>query len=201
MSIVFFLKEINIEKLNNIYKIPNLNIPKLVNEGTTDIFRLITPPKTFLFTDNNHSQHKFDMLIPNLLNVKCFWCRNYFDWNYVGCPIEYVSAKVSKSYKSKISNLKYSIIENITPKKFVLENNDDVKIEGNSYYVIDGVFCSFNCCKSFVIDNKMTPVYKDSLKLLNKLYYDIYNKKNKYFQSPTLETVKGIWRRFNNKRI
>jgi hypothetical protein len=38
----------------------------------------------------------------------------------------------------------------------------------------DGIFCSFNCCKSFIMDNRKNPLYSQSISLLLKLYEHIH---------------------------
>lgn len=37
------------------------------------------------------------------------------------------------------------------------------------YYTVDGIFCSFNCCASFINDNSHKSLYDNSLQLLHKM--------------------------------
>lgn len=42
-------------------------------------------------------------------------------------------------------------------------------------YLVDGIFCSFNCCKAFIDDQKHNSIYKYSNHILDMMYYSIYN--------------------------
>lgn len=136
-----------------------------------------------------------------LLKYHCYWCRNPFDNIPIGCPIKYVSSQVEKKYHSRISRDVYTISENITKKKRVkIETEksrlakvgesrdsseisseqaeaDKLEIKEGEYYETDGIFCSFNCCKSWIRDNKHNKLYVHSETLLTKLYNDIMGTK------------------------
>lgn len=49
-----------------------------------------------------------------------------------------------------------------------------IKFVDDAYYC-DGVFCSFNCCKSFINNNQLNSLYSKSNYLLQNLYKKIYN--------------------------
>lgn len=40
-------------------------------------------------------------------------------------------------------------------------------------YVIDGVFCSFNCCYAFILENQNKILYRNSINLLHSLYLEV----------------------------
>ena len=42
-----------------------------------------------------------------------------------------------------------------------------------SYYTVDGIFCSFNCCCSYIHENSHKSIYDNSLQLLHKMYNDV----------------------------
>ena len=68
----------------------------------------------------------------------------------------------------------YTITENVTKKnKKKLEKNGEFISSTEEYYQTDGVFCSFNCCKAFIEDNKHKRVYDNSSLLLLKMYNEI----------------------------
>ena len=111
----------------------------------------------------------------NLLRYHCFWCRHPFDTRPIGCPIKYVSNKIVKNYYSNISKDVYTIKEDITKtRKNIIEssrvNEKNVETNNNTYYETDGVFCSFNCCKSYISENKQNSIYNNSEILLNRLF-------------------------------
>ncbi len=133
------------------------------------------------------------------MRYNCYWCRYTFDSEAIGCPIRYISTKAIKNYYSEVSKDFYTIKENITNHQtkmiekqacFVFtpinkdnkkdsKNTTTIKTNKKEYYVTDGVFCSFNCCKAFIKDNKgHNNIYEHSDFLLSKLYYDMYNVKN-----------------------
>ena len=55
---------------------------------------------------------------------------------------------------------------------------DDISIKDNQYYETDGVFCSFNCCLAFVLDNKHNRLYDNSERLLIKIHNKLMNSVN-----------------------
>jgi hypothetical protein len=58
------------------------------------------------------------------------------------------------------------------------KQNSQLLINKEEYYQTDGVFCSFNCCKSFIKDNKHNRLYEQSEFLLIKMYNDVLSSKN-----------------------
>lgn len=102
------------------------------------------------------------------LKYNCFWCRHPFDTQPIGCPIKYVSKFLIKRYNSNISRSTYSIKENVSENRF---DKDKSLIQSpDDYYETDGVFCSYNCCQAYIIDNKHNSLYTDSESLLMKMY-------------------------------
>ena len=132
------------------------------------------------------------------LKYCCYWCRHKFESASIGCPIKYISKKAVKNYFSEVSKDFYTIKENITRQrsqmihqnksKFVFTEMSaeseaaaatcTIEINHKDYYSTDGIFCSFNCCKAFIKDNKHNKLYESSDILLSKLYNDMYNVKN-----------------------
>lgn len=107
------------------------------------------------------------------LRYCCFWCRHQFNTKPIGCPTRYVSSQAVKTYLSETSKDIYTIKENITVvKRHNLSECSDSRVTVNTreYYETDGVFCSFNCCKAFIKDNKHNRLYDQSDNLLMKMY-------------------------------
>jgi hypothetical protein len=192
---VFVLKGVNINKVNEKYNISIIS--NLVNKecelpsNITKINDLTSShaPRTISFSDEvkrlricNISMIDFNT--KNNINCynhdyNCFWCHNPFDETIggIGCPIKYVSNKAIKNYYSEISKDVYTINENITTKckdRMKINNNVNLKIKEGEYYETDGIFCSFNCCKSFIEDNRHRKLYHQSMYLLTKIYKQIY---------------------------
>ena len=138
----------------NITKIDNLSI---ISEKQV----------TFSYLDESKKQHTYtlsmiDLLgkkIPTKTNINCYWCRHQFSSHPISCPIKYVPSEMIKTYFSEITRDNYIIRENITKKKLKrLQNttfpNCKLDINNNDFYMTDGIFCSFNCCLSFINENK-----------------------------------------------
>lgn len=176
----------------NIHKLYSLKIDKLekaTNAAETDTNKttrladLNKDNKAFVsFLDETKNSHvcNLSMVDINNINLKttsniynCYWCKHSFDSYAIGCPIRYVPKQCVKTYYSNISKDDYKIKEDITYKKYKqLENEDNYSLK-NSYYETDGVFCSFNCCKAYIKENRHQKIYNTSMTLLNKMYFDI----------------------------
>ena len=143
----------------------------------------------YTFLDESKQEHKCvitmsdftkDTILPKTTNIKCFWCKNSFDTNPIGCPLRWISGKITKEYHSEITKDTYSITENIPNSRKDILNNIIEKYESkfniidnnDDYYLVDGIFCSFNCCMAFIYDNQDQYEYQYSEFLL----YNIYNK-------------------------
>lgn len=197
---VFTLKNINIEKVDQKYGITlisNINttddIPPI---NTTTITELTETAKdtsldiiSFLDETKRIYQCNISMIdfisgnnTEKMKGYNCYWCKNSFNSIPIGCPINYVSSKVIKKYHSEVSKDDYIIKENITKYKrkllentdlFVTKNKAEINIKKDEYYETDGIFCSFNCCKAFIKDNKHNNLYERSDNLLIMLYKDM----------------------------
>ena len=140
-------------------------------------------------------------LLPDSTNLHCFWCRHSFNYKPIGCPIEYVPPRIAKTYHSEITKDKYILRENITPQQLKdLEKiahtdiNLNVKYEltENDFYLMDGLFCSFNCCLAYIKMNNGNPLYANSEALLNKIYYDIFDKNSQpLIEAPSWRLLKN----------
>jgi hypothetical protein len=154
-------------------------------------------PEIISFLDESKKSHQCDISMIDFnsgnsvssLRYNCYWDRHPFDTVPLGCPIKYIHSNVVKSYHSEISKDIYTIKENITRKKRLQirrkrqKNEDDTDtttttlsrvLQHKEYYLTDGIFCSFNCCKAFIEDNKHIRLYDNSLNLLVKMYYDMF---------------------------
>ena len=196
---VFTLKGINTEKIDQKYGITIVsNISQNIDQplNTTTITELTELNKdtsidiiSFLDESKRLFQCNVSMIdfynkncIETLKGYNCYWCRHQFSSKPIGCPINYVSSKVVKSYHSEVSKDDYMIKENITRYKsekigetdlFMTKNKSNIAMHKDEYFVTDGLFCSFNCCKAFIKDNKHNNMYEQSDSLLIKLYKDM----------------------------
>ena len=191
---LFALKNIDTQKIDQSLEIQTLsNFNQNFRENpvnTTKISELSSVNQTISFLDEAKKSHKCIVsmidfnthrkltdILHNFFN--CFWCRNIIPNNVdpIGCPIKYIPSQAIKNYYSEISKDHYTIKEDITNKKIHdLNESTDERIEviNKNYYLTDGIFCSFNCCKSYIKDNKNNSMYSLSEMLLLKIYNQIY---------------------------
>lgn len=198
---LFSLKNLNTEKVDQKYGITlisNISNGDMQPFNTTTISELNETNKnksidivSFLDESKKLYQCNVSMIdffshenTENLRMYNCFWDKNPFKTIPIGCPISYVSSKVIKKYHSEVSKDDYTIKENITKYKrelldkkdlFISKNKAKITIDKEEYYITDGVFCSFNCCKAFIKENKHNNMYEQSDNLLIKLYKDMNN--------------------------
>jgi hypothetical protein len=175
---IFTLKNINIETVEKKYGISvisNINIQREDNpENITKIQDLFVPApvvETVSFIDDSKNVHKcqisfinFDKQNINRQQYNCFWDRNPISKhvNPIGCPIKFIPTIETKSYYSEISKDMYTIKEQTSSKK-------------EQCYLVDGVFCSFNCCMAYIQSQKKQSMYELSEMLLLKIYKDMFD--------------------------
>lgn len=151
----------------------------------------------FSFLDESKKDHQCVVTMKTFLTnedfppstvLHCFWCRHSFHFRPIGCPIDFISDRMTKTYHSEITKDVYTLRENVTKLQLqqveeeVKEQQDrdvyriknDYKIQDRNYYLMDGLFCSFNCCLAFVKNNARNPLYVHSENYLTKIYFDIF---------------------------
>jgi hypothetical protein len=203
---IFTLCNINTEKIDQKYGITiisNIFTNEKPPDNTTKITELSdlnsnTSCNIISFLDETKRIYQCTVSIidfttgkdTEFLKYSCYWCRHPFDSRPIGCPIKFISNKAVKKYYSEVSKDNYTIKENITnykknmldtQKSFVfipLNNSSQINIDKKEFYSSDGIFCSFNCCKAFIKDNKHNVLYEHSEFLLSKLYFDMFGVKN-----------------------
>lgn len=180
---VFTLKNIDTDEIERLYGLnvsTNFTDTDVVPTNATKIVDLIQNKNQsqIIFFDETRKSHKCvltmidfergrDVTVCDKYN--CFWDRHPFDSIPIGCPLKYVSSTVTKKYHSEISKDIYTIRENITTTKALAIEDKNMTVDSNPYYETDGVFCSFNCAKAFVLENKHNKLYDNSMVLLYKM--------------------------------
>lgn len=193
---VFLLKNIDTVSLDRKYNVYSL-VREESKQQKTKIIDITEKDENnyFSFLDESKKDHQCiytmksylnNELLPENTSLHCFWCRHSFTYRPIGCPIEYVPPRISKSYHSEITKDKYLLRENLTLKQLAeLEKNitshpengnEEYKVNENDFYLMDGLFCSFNCCLAYIKMNIHNPLYINSESLLNKIYYEAFGK-------------------------
>ena len=205
---VFILTGVIIDKLDDKYGIKiisNLNYNENIPNNTTKLtdINLDKPIEIISFLDESKKIYQCNISMidfktgEELENLKynCFWCHHSFSSYPIGCPIKYISNKATKKYHSEVTKDTYTIKENITSEKtkriegsknipfvfsLMTEKKSDNKyeIKKDEVYITDGIFCSFNCSKAFIKDNKHIRLYEYSEILLSKLFNYIMRLEN-----------------------
>ena len=193
----FTLTGVNIYRINSTYKISTTSTETLEEEkkiynNTTKLTELNTikgTPDVVSFLDEGKRLHVCQVsmidfnsrMSVNLLRYHCYWCRHPFDTLPVACPIKYVPSQLEKTYISNISRDSYTIKENITTncrkKMEQYDESKNIAIKYGEYYETDSIFCSFNCCKAWINDNKHVRLYDQSDILLMKMYNNMMGTK------------------------
>jgi len=190
---VIKLKGVNTYMVEQNYDIHNVDRPYT---NIADI--MDEKPKSLTFY--NESRRPFTCNV-SMLDVRsnapisgnyrpcCFWDRHPFIGHALGCPIRYVSNRVSKSYFSEISKDTYIIKENVSGKRSAVAANEhgskaELSVEHNDYYETDGVFCSFQCMLAFINDNRHNELYARSEILMNKMIFEIFGTSSKINPAP-----------------
>lgn len=116
--------------------------------------------------------------VPTRTTLSCFWCRHGFDTMPIGCPLYYRPHRVVKKMSSEMSWKDSCIIrENVSNGVFqrIQGNLDHLPVYEQDFYIVDGVFCSFPCCLSFIRDNKhKNPIYRDSEHLIRQMCHHAF---------------------------
>lgn len=160
MKYTFILKGLDLKALHERYNIHS--------DGSIEN---ITEIKTMeiSYMDDSKRIHKCVNSVVNLesaIKYNCFWCKNSFSGEKITCPTRFVPSSISKTYYSEILKDKNTLRENVvrlSPEKLKDQN---IKVKTNSYYESDGVFCSRNCRKAYLEDNKHNHLYDDSEQLI-----------------------------------
>jgi hypothetical protein len=207
---IIVLKNINIDKIHTKYGLiqSNIVVKETKNpENTTKITELIENNNSsiFSFLDESKRKKKCSISMIDYNNGKevikksdynCFWDHSSIPENIkpIGCPINYISDKIVKTYFSEISQANYTINQHITSKnKEMIKTINDKRIEIKDcgFYETDGVFCSFNCCISYINANYHNPIYNNSKYLLYKMYNQMYKKNVKIEPAPNFRKLKS----------
>lgn len=192
-SASFVLKGINPSALDEKYNLAEMKSSSLSSAMLDNKTRLLDlqmqnrhDSNHFSFLDESKKDHQCVVTmkkyisqetLPESTMVHCFWCRHDFTYKPIGCPVEYIPHRMIKKYHSEITKDVYVLRENVTSaqlRELLPDENSHVQIQNRDYYLIDGVFCSFNCCLAFIKMNANEPLYHNSENYIKKMYYDIF---------------------------
>ena len=120
------------------------------------------------------------IFLPITTDKPCWWCRGTFKSSPIGCPIEYCPSTMSNSPLGRDSK-KLEYVKQKFINSNVVKERSDGSVEnpscktGYDFFETEGIFCSFPCCKAYIIDkNGSNRKYKESCTLLTLMYYKLY---------------------------
>ncbi len=131
--------------------------------------------RAYYFLDTRKDQNK---IWPNMIDVTlagplpasttklCWWDRHPFQTKPVGCPLRHTSAKLP------LLNQVVDTASGGDSRSVKINKKDDPK----EIYETEGYFCSFPCCKAYIISRKSETKYKESLSLLTMMFMSFYDK-------------------------
>jgi hypothetical protein len=155
--------------------------------------------RAYYFLDARKIQTKFWMNcisaetggpMPVSTTKPCWWCRTTFTTRPIGCPLLYsVATGIEKERFEK----------HLTLNNWSNRLRTDEEGEGregldhrhqNDFFEVEGVFCSFCCCKSYVLDQRSNPKYKESLALLGQLFQFYHGVAPDFPRAPSWKLLK-----------
>jgi len=189
---LILLPNIHPDKLDRQY---NIQLTSNLNNNVSPVnctqLKTILPnkniSKNYSFLDESKKKHTCDIhlvdyilkqKLPNETTYHCFWCRNSFTFSPIGCPIRYVPSILTKRYFSNITRDYYTINQPISRNDYKREDNKETSytLTSKDYYETDGIFCSFNCCMSYINTNTHNSLYTQSKLLLQQIFYKYFKK-------------------------
>lgn len=146
--------------------------------------------KNFTVVDNNadkiSSQKNWvlmadfveNAILPIHTDKPCWWCREPFNGAPVGLPLRFHKNKEFGQEAEKMK--KHFKLFNLTTD------------HGNEYFETEGIFCSFCCCKAFILDSipKQQAKYRKSSGLLTLLYLKINSVLEKIVPAPSWKVLR-----------
>jgi hypothetical protein len=124
--------------------------------------------RVYFFLDTRKIKNKlwsnmFDVTnsgpLPAVTNKPCWWCRHSFQTKPIGCPLKYYSYDADD-----INSIRFR--EKLEKEGFPTETTD--------LFETEGYFCSFPCCKAYIISQRGNIKYKESSSLLSLLFITFY---------------------------
>lgn len=191
------LRNINPTDVEKKYKLVSLNTSSSLSSRqpshTTSISNIVAPQSRLVsfIDESKHPREGTVSMIDfdtkeQLYNIEksmndsgvqkhCYWDRNVFTNQGIGCPIKYVPSKATFTYTSQTSQENHLLKSDINTNRLLDVDNKGIEIEKNDYYITDGIFCSFNCCQAFIDDKKNEPMYASSKFLILNIYNKIFD--------------------------
>jgi len=119
-------------------------------------------------------------ILPQYTTQRCHMCHNTFTSRVLGCPIDYKIQDENSLEKDYIKNYFSSLNFTLT--------------EGTDYFITEGVFCSCNCVKEYILMKLSihgSAKYYNSLTLLTLMKKKIFGEE-KFVFTPCMNRIKTL---------
>jgi len=139
--------------------------------------------KAYYFLDTRKVQNKYwgimldvtaNGSLPMATTKPCWWCRHSFKTKPIGCPLVY------HSQPEGIDKERFE-------EKLALAN---ITTQGSDFFETEGYFCSFPCCKAYILSQRNSMKYKESAALLSLLFYTLYKRREIIPAAPPWKILK-----------
>jgi hypothetical protein len=140
--------------------------------------------KAYYFLDTRKVQIKYwgvmldvtmNGILPSTTTKPCWWCRHSFKTRPIGCPLVYHHNKK----------------EGIDKERYEQKLKDaNIPADRNDFFETEGYFCSFPCCKAYILSQRNNVKYKESPGLLSLLLYILYRSKDIIPVAPSWKLLK-----------
>ena len=140
--------------------------------------------KAYYFLDTRKIQIKYwgimldvtmNGVLPALTNKACWWDRHSFKTPPIGCPLVYHAHKTEGVDKERFEE------------KLKAAN---IPAGRNDFFETEGYFCSFPCCKAYILTQRNNMRYKDSAALLSMLLHTLYRRRDIIPVAPSWKLLK-----------
>lgn len=108
--------------------------------------------------------------LPVLTDKPCWWCKYTFTNTPIGLPLKY--------YPDSSDGPVREVVEKFLKEKNYCSDTID-------YFETEGIFCSFSCCKAYILDHNFTSKYKKSMTLLSLMYLKLFGLQTSITRAPT----------------
>ena len=174
---------------------PSVNVTNIIDLNTNN-----NENKYFSYVDESKREHRCLITLcnkeyeklPKCTNIRCHWCHHEFSGTPLGCPIKFENSKLIKNYYSEVIKDDNRLVSNISKLQFnnSVESNDFF-LEKSEYYITEGVFCSFNCCLSYINLNKYNPIYFLSKTYLITIFETMFKQEFNVIEAPSWKLLKN----------
>lgn len=149
----------NINSCKTVEYEANMNVTSLFTQPSKNMFSDVSKIKsTSLTTMSEFMTSKCLPLLP--ADKPCWWCKYKFNNTPIGAPLKY-----------------FDTTKNTDVDICIFLKSQNFKTDDNFYFETEGIFCSFPCCKAYILEQGFRSTkYKNSLTLLTLMYEKIFGK-------------------------